>query len=130
MHYEELGLFIIIRPGCQCQLYCSPKTRCKIACFCIASIKMGVFLQQSSIFHSGREWDHNLRFFFHLNKTCYVYRGSSRQTDLVTTWCRTKGTTDMPSEGGLQTSLTQCSPKSRTNTNPRPDRAGVYPNGS
>lgn len=44
LQYEELGLFIIIRPGCQKQLYCSPKTGCKITCLCAASIKMGLLL--------------------------------------------------------------------------------------
>lgn len=44
LQYEELGLFIIIRPACQKQLYCSPKTGCKITCLCAASIKMGLLL--------------------------------------------------------------------------------------
>lgn len=72
LQYEELGLFIIIRPGCQKQLYCSPKTGCKITCLCAASIKMGLLLQLELrgffiLFMLGK-WDHSLSFFFHPNK--------------------------------------------------------------
>lgn len=80
MHYEEPGLFIIIGSGYQSWLYCSPKTRCKIACLCATSIKMGFFLLQSAVLHSWKEQDHSLSFFFHLNKAIFPKAPLGKQT--------------------------------------------------
>ena len=98
LQYDELGLFIIIRPGCQKQLYCSPKTGCKITCLCAASIKMELLLLlefRGVLFYSCGQSGITVSASFSFPQTKVLLQRLFRQSKLGLALHRTWGTTEM-----------------------------------
>lgn len=105
LQYDELGLFIIIRPGCQKQLYCSPKTGCKITCLCAASIKMELLLLlefRGVLFYSCGQSGITVSASFSFPQS-HSYRGSSGRANWG--WLCTEP--EEPQKWGFWSSLAQ-----------------------
>lgn len=127
LQYEELGLFIIIRPGCQKQLYCSPKTGCKITFLCAASIKMGLLLllEFRGIFyfiHVG-EVGSQSQLPLLSPKQSHCYRGSSGRAN----WGWLCSQPEEPQNEGCWSSLAQDPSPGGIGINSRPAQPRLYP---